>query len=230
MLKSPLPSPRRRVLGLSAAGALSLVGAVGAWAAQAEAPPLPAPTITRLVANPQVSPAPSVAPAAQATTRPVVVSIPKGKVAQIRITDPAPREAQRVDQPQPMFGTVEPSNAEVVIDPVWMEKPTGSDVAKAIPPVMQERFVNVQGRAKMTCNVARDGLLTSCNVFAIDLSGDAFTTKAGDPPDLGMREAMLQLSKKFRMAPKSQSGFDTAGKTVVIPIRFGVTPPPAPAG
>ncbi len=93
-----------------------------------------------------------------------------------------------------------------VKQPLWIRTPTGDDFARVYPQAAWEN--RVSGRTVMACKIAADGRLDPC------------TVTEEDPPNLGFAHAGLELATRFQMKPQDRDGFATAGRFIVIPIRF----------
>ena len=96
----------------------------------------------------------------------------------------------------------------VIINPDWTRIPTGQEV-DLLYPVSAQR-ARVSGRAVIACQVAATGLLEYCAV--IDES----------PAGFGFGAAALQMSKSFRMRPRTRDGVPVSGADVNIPINFNI--------
>lgn len=98
------------------------------------------------------------------------------------------------------------NKAPVIVDPDWLLKPTGHEVADAYPKIAE--IYAIEGRATVSCQVDIEGRLGGCTVVA------------SKPADLGFDAAALSLTSRFQMKPKTISGVPVAGGEVRIPIYF----------
>jgi TonB family protein len=108
-----------------------------------------------------------------------------------------------------------------VTRPVWIEKPTGADIARLYPAEALRQGLSAQ--VVMNCRVGADGRFAECGIARVDVGGDR-----GPPSgaDMDFGTATLQLTKLFRMQPKAGDGTDTAGGVIHIPVRW--EPPSKP--
>jgi protein TonB len=90
--------------------------------------------------------------------------------------------------------------------PNWLHIPTGDQINREYPD--RARRQNVEGRAVIRCTVAATGKLTQCNVVS------------ETPEGYGFGAALLKLSKRFTMQPKTKDGVAVDGATVTIPMNF----------
>lgn len=104
------------------------------------------------------------------------------------------------------------AQAQKVVNPDWLEKPSGADIAEHFPKLAQ--MLSIEGRALVACEVSAKGLLDRCSVVS------------EVPVGLGFGPAAQVLAKTFKMTPKTVDGKPVAGGEIRIPIRF--TLPPAP--
>jgi TonB family protein len=97
----------------------------------------------------------------------------------------------------------------------WLRKPTGEDMGHYYPE--KARKTETSGRVIMDCDVTAGGLLSGCRVV------DEW------PADYGFGDAGLQLSRIFRLDPKTVDLNDPNRNRIVMPIIFtapGKPPPP----
>jgi hypothetical protein len=106
----------------------------------------------------------------------------------------------------------------LIAQPVWLEKPTAKDMDELFPKAALEGALGLQARVAMTCRVQADGRLRDCEVGPIDLTADRLMVRQPGSPEPGFANAMLALSKRFRMAELSRDGVKTAGGQVRIPV------------
>lgn len=100
-------------------------------------------------------------------------------------------------------GASPPSGAKIIAHPVWIQRPTAMQTAKAYPP-----RVRVDGRARLACDVTAEGRLTACRVAS------------EDPMDTGFGSSALRLSRYLRMAPTDMDGDPVSGRMVEVPFQF----------
>jgi TonB family protein len=96
--------------------------------------------------------------------------------------------------------------AAMVTDPVWISRPSGTDIALAYPDGAAR--ASLQARAVLICTATEGGLLADCVV------------EAEDPPGMGFDAAVLELSRRFKLQPQDKQGASVVGRPVRIPIRF----------
>lgn len=105
--------------------------------------------------------------------------------------------------PQPSGAPAAPIAAD---DLIWLQKPTGDDVARTFP----DKAVRIgrPGAVLLECQIDGKGLLTACQV------------QAETPSGFGFGDAGLDIAQRFRAAPLSRSGRPTAGAIVRIPFPY----------
>ncbi len=107
-------------------------------------------------------------------------------------------------------GAVWAANApepQTIRAPVWLQKPTGEDMASAYPAEAIKAGVD-KATVVMDCGIADDGRLTRCLVTL------------EKPTQYGFGAAVIKLSQNFQMAAKDMDGHPTAGGMVRIPMVF----------
>lgn len=107
---------------------------------------------------------------------------------------------------QPQLANPEISAPAPVPRPVWIQRPTGQDLAENYP----QRALNaeISGDAVVDCAVTTEGTVVDCRIVSEAPSGEGFG------------EAAIRLSKTFRMAPQTREGVSVAGARVAIPMAF----------
>jgi TonB family protein len=98
--------------------------------------------------------------------------------------------------------------AGVVTNPDWERKPSGEDLARYYPFIGQ--YLNLEGRAVISCTVTSTGDLSNCS------------TASETPPGLGFGDAALKMSGLFKMKPQTVDGVPVGGATVNVPIHFAL--------
>jgi len=111
-----------------------------------------------------------------------------------------------------------PAPAKLITQPVWVKKPDGRDIARLFPAHAVQN--KITGEATMTCRIDAAGLLNHCDVGRIKVMADNLPADGPESADQGFREAMLELSKSFQMAPVSRDSVKVAGASVRIPVRW----------
>lgn len=117
-------------------------------------------------------------------------------------------------------GAAEAQRSSPINKPDWVTIPSGKDFEEYYP--KHANFLEVDGRARLSCTVNVKGELENC------------TTPFEQPVGLGFGAAALAMTKKFAMRPGARNGIPIDGATVAIPIRFVLPepkngPPPPPA-
>lgn len=108
-------------------------------------------------------------------------------------------------QPPPTPAAADPAG-HVVVQPGWVTRPTGDDMADAYPSGALR--AGVTGMAVLTCRVSLQGAATGCEVLQ-----DA-------PAGLGFGDAALAVSRRFRFSPLMRDGQPSADGEVTIPLNF----------
>lgn len=91
-----------------------------------------------------------------------------------------------------------------ITDPTWTTAPSLEEVKGSYPESADPS--GAYGQATLRCEVGDSGRLSYCTIVS------------ETPPDRGFGEAALRLSRLYTAAPRSRSGYATAGATV----RFAV--------
>lgn len=123
---------------------------------------------------------------------------------------PVPAGAAQTPAPLPPLPpppVVDPAHPPKVIErPVWAQKPTGEAVSRVFPD--RAMRLAIPGRAVVECQVRLTGVLEGCSIVE--------ETPAG----MGFGDAVLRLSRSFRMTPLRHDGVAVDGGVVKIPINF----------
>jgi periplasmic protein TonB len=103
---------------------------------------------------------------------------------------------------------VAPPKPKVILNPDWISKPSGAQLADAYP----DRALGLgrSGSATLLCTVEVTGQVRDC------------TVAQETPKDLGFGAAALRLSRWFRIRPQTEDGQAVDGSQVRVPIQFGV--------
>lgn len=200
MLKSPLPRRAQRLTGALRAGAVAAGAGLTAWAAEPSVATPIAAVPSLAVSVPQ-----SFEPATRAKAAKAAKPLKPLKLA-AAATDPT------TPGPDALLNVARQTAASVV-DPIWIDKPTPAELARAA--VRGSNSGAPTMRASLRCIVSDDGHLRDCGVARF---------AGADQPAAGETEfaqAALELSKLFRMRPTDDDGSPTAGKLVTIPIFWG---------
>jgi TonB family protein len=99
-----------------------------------------------------------------------------------------------------------------ITSPDWVSLPSAEQLAAYYPKLAE--VLNLAGLATMSCEVTATGALAECKILK--------ETPAG----IGFGDAALEMSKYFRMRPKTVDGEAVGGATVIVPLNFTLPPQP----
>ncbi|MFN4296919.1 MAG: TonB family protein [Brevundimonas sp.] len=94
----------------------------------------------------------------------------------------------------------------VIANPRWIARPTPDQMARAYPD--RAARDGVEGSATLQCSVTARGGLTACSVLS------------ETPGGYGFGRAAMQLSRHFRLSPRTVDGQAVEGAVVTIPLTF----------
>ena len=196
--KRPVP----RWVWLAVGASLMVHGAAGVWLYQQRfelrAPEAtPEPTITDVQIMPRpLPPEPETAP----FTPP---DIPVTGLAFDPIFVPATPGPVQPAAPAQSAPSTSPG---VIANPRWIARPTSDQMARAYP----DRALRdgTEGSATLQCSVTARGSLTGCSVMSETPGGHGFG------------RAAMQLSRHFRLSPRTVDGQAVEGAVVTIPLTF----------
>lgn len=217
--KKPVP----RWVWMAVGASLLVHGAAGVWLYQQrfelrapEATPEPPTTIIELVQRPR----PPEPEAAQTPPPPTTVHRPAPSPVQPTETAPfIPADIPALGQFQPLIIPTIPGPVEstasteaasvgppVITNPRWIARPTGEQMARAYP--NRALSDGTEGSATLQCAVTARGSLTDCSVLSETPGGQGFG------------RAAMQLSRHFRLSPRTVDGQAVEGALVTIPLTF----------
>ena len=97
---------------------------------------------------------------------------------------------------------------EPVESPVWLDRPSGADLARLYPRRAAEDLIS--GEVTMQCIAQASGFLTDCMVIS------------EDPAGVGFGEATLALSSEFRLEAAGQDGRAVEEALITIPVSWRI--------
>jgi TonB family protein len=156
---------------------------------------------------------------------PIVAGDTRDWRGQLRANDAAAEEMRRrlaassptvADRPKTDTASVDDAPAApearagsiVITQPDWVRRPDAEDLERYYPERAQR--MNVEGRASISCTVDASGTLQNCSV------------SNENPSDQGFGDAALQMSKLFKLRPKTLDGVPVDGGKITIPINFSL--------
>lgn len=98
-----------------------------------------------------------------------------------------------------------PPEPQVITRPVWIQRPSGEDMARYYPAAATKAGVT-DAKVLVECAITADGHLEKCR------------TRMEKPADYGFGEATIKLAQHFQMQALDHDGAPTAGGVVNIPI------------
>lgn len=230
MLKTPLPAPARRGLGVAAVALLSATGAVAAWAAQ---PGQPQPAVLVEAAGPTPR-----APLASSSNRPATaapgadasaVAPPRHDLTYAEALRRAGSTGEVLCTPGTDWTK---ANCRVTAGKTWAEAATAADIAREYPPAAKAAGLTARVMLQCTPDPATRRLADCDAVRITPIDGPA-------PPrtmNAEFEQAAIRVAGRYLFA-KAPPTTTMQGKRFFMTVDFsdrpalsGGPPPPAPVG
>jgi len=139
---------------------------------------------------------------------PVILGLDPGPTLEVPSGPPGTGAGQGFAEAAPAPPTLPKPKPKVILNPDWIRKPSGAQLANAYPDRALD--LGVAGSAVLLCTVGVAGEVRDCKV--------ADET----PSKFGFGAAALKLSRWFMIRPQTEDGQAVDGALVRVPIQFGV--------